>query len=301
MRARTYGPHPLQSFDLFVPRQSPTPTMTEDYGSSGTRSGVLVPVGAPAPAPAPLPLVCFVHGGAWRSEDKSDHGALARRLAAYTSSPVAVPNYRLTKPNNQLQHPAHAQDVLQLLTFLLSWPGPGPQRRQFPPYDPNRIFLIGHSCSAHMLACILLDSSEPTLVPSPALLRAVRGVMFSEGIYDIDTFLHSFPKYRDWFIRDTFGDFPAYDRYSTTKMTPREGTSHICWTVLHSKGDTLVDTLQSQAMYDHLQSLHEGSQWGVSQVVKNFDDLNGGHNAILQSGQYIQIVGDFILNISKRL
>jgi len=151
-----------------------------------------------------------------------------------------------------------------------------------------------------MLACILLDSSEPTLVPSSALLRAVQGVVFSEGIYDIDTLLHSFPKYRDWFIRDTFGDLPAYDRYSTTKMTLREGTSRICWAILHSKGDTLVDTLQSQAMYDHLQSLHEGSQWG-GQVEKKFDDLDGEHNAILQSGQYIQVVGDFILNISKRL
>jgi acetyl esterase/lipase len=229
------------------------------------------------------------------SEDKKDYGVLARNLAAYTSSPVAVPNYRLTQPDNGVQHPTHAQDVLQLLTFLLSWSGP--QGCQSPPYDPNRIFLMGHSCSAHMLSCILLDSSEPALVPSAALLRAVRGVVLSEGIYDIDTLLKSFPTYREWFIRETFGDLPTYDRYSATRMVLREGAKHISWIILHSKGDTLVDTLQSQAIYDHLQSLHDGGLQEGGQVVKNWDDLEDDHNAILQSGKYIQIVGDFICRV----
>jgi acetyl esterase/lipase len=234
------------------------------------------------------------------SEDKSDYSFLARSLAAYTSCPVAVPNYRLTQSDNGLRHPAHAQDILQLLTFLLSWsgPGPGPQGCQVvPPYDPNRIYLIGHSCSAHMLACILLDSAEPVLVPSVALLRAVRGVVFSEGIYDIDTLLKSFPTYRDWFIRETFGNLPTYDPYSTTKMVLRDEAKHIRWMILHSKGDTLVDILQSQAMYGHLQSLYDGGLQGGGQIAKNWDDLEDDHNAILQSEKYIQIVGDFISSI----
>ena len=148
-----------------------------------------------------------------------------------------------------------------------------------------------------MLACILLDSAEPSLVPSAALLRAVRGVIFSEGIYDIDTLLKSFPTYSDRFIRETFGSLPTYDRYSTTGMALRDGARHIRWIILHSKGDTLVDILQSQAMYDHLQSLYDGGLQGGGQVTKNWDDLEDGHNAILQSGKYIQIVGDFISNI----
>ncbi|KAI0302088.1 Alpha/Beta hydrolase protein, partial [Russula brevipes] len=258
------------------------------------------------------PLLCFVHGGAWRSEDKRDYGVLARSLAAYTSCAVVVPNYRLTQPpgdssnnnnSHQPQHPAHAQDVLQLLTFLLSWSGPQPHQdgssrvqsfQSSPPYDPHRIFLVGHSCSAHMLACILLDSSEPALVPSAALLRAVRGVVFSEGIYDIDTLLRSSPTYRNWFIRDTFGALPTYDRYSVTRMTLREEMNHIRWLIVHSKGDTLVDSVQSQAMYDHLQALYEGAPRDAYQVLRNWDDLEGEHNAILQSEKYIQILGDFI-------
>ena len=235
-----------------------------------------------------------------KREDKKDHAALARSLAASTASPVIVPNYRLTAPDNELQHPAHAQDVLELLTSLLSWSGPrGGACQSLPCYDPNRMFLIGHSCGAHMLASILLDSSDPALVPPVELLRAVRGVVFAEGIYDIDALLMSFPTYRDWFIRDTFGDLPTYDRYSATKMTLREGTTHISWIIVHSGGDTLVDALQSQEMYHHLQSLHQGGPQGTGQVLKNWDDLKGDHSAILQSGKYIQIVRDFIHMVSS--
>ena len=217
---------------------------------------------------------------------------------------MAVPNYRLTQTapdnnsnSNVVQHPAHAQDILQLLTFLLSWSGPGPGPQGHGIYDPNRIYLLGHSCSAHMLACILLDSAESALVPSAALLQAVRGVVFSEGIYDIDTLLKSFPDYRHWFISETFGSLPTYDRYSTTRMALRGGAEHIRWMILHSKGDTLVDILQSQAIYDHLRSLYDGSLQGSGQIAKNWDDLEGGHDEILQSVKYIQIVGDFISSI----
>ncbi|KAH9063385.1 Alpha/Beta hydrolase protein [Lactarius vividus] len=261
------NPNPLHTFDLFVPHRPPQAL--------------------------PAPLICFVHGGAWRSEDKKDHGDLARNLAVYTSYPVAVPNYRLSKPDNKLHHPAHAQDVLQLLTFLLSWPGP--TGCQSLPYNPDKLFLMGHSCSAHMLACMLLDSSEPTLVPSPELLRAIRGVIFSEGIYNIDALLQSFPTYRDWFIADAFGDLSNYNQYSVTSMPLCEGASHIHWVIVHSKGDTLVDMRQSQGMYEHLRSLHEGSALGAGRVWNNWDDLGDEHNAVLQSGKFLQIAGDFIL------
>jgi acetyl esterase/lipase len=211
----------------------------------------------------------------------------------HTSYPVVVPNYRLTEPDNKLQHPAHAEDILQLLTFLLSWPGPAGYPS--PPCNPDKIFLMGHSCSAHMLASIILDSSEPTLVPSPELLQAIRGVIFSEGIYNIDTLLQSFPTYRDWFIANAFGSLPNYNQCSVTSTPLREGASHIHWLIIHSRGDTLVDMGQSQEMYEHLQSLHRNAG-GPGRVLGCWDDLNEEHNAILQSGKFHQIVGDFILN-----
>ena len=42
---------------------------------------------------AKSPLLVFIHGGAWRSEDKADHVPLAQQLVAH-GFPVALINYR---------------------------------------------------------------------------------------------------------------------------------------------------------------------------------------------------------------
>ena len=61
------------------------------------------------------------------SEDKADWAPLARALVARTRLPVAVPNYRLTSPQQPTQHPDHAADILQCIAFLATWPGPDTQ------------------------------------------------------------------------------------------------------------------------------------------------------------------------------
>ncbi len=132
-------------------------------------------------------------------------------------------------------------------------------------------------------------------MPSPVVLRAIQGVILSEGIYNIDALLQSFPTYRDWFIADAFGDLSNYNQHSVTSMPLREGASHIDWIIIHSRGDTLVDIRQSEGMYEHLQFLHEGNLLGRGRILKNWDDLEDEHNAILQSGKFVQMVGDFIL------
>ncbi len=146
-------------------------------------------------------------------EDKSHHAELAIRLVSVTGCPVAVPNYRLTPPSptpeTQLHHPAHAEDILASLEFLI-----GPSSPVFDIYAKNvslDFYLIGHSCSAHMLTTIFLDSSRvtPTLTPSPTLLAGVKAITMSEGIYDIDLLIKNFPAYERGgfgFIVNTFGD-----------------------------------------------------------------------------------------------
>ncbi|KAG5727651.1 putative kynurenine formamidase [Termitomyces sp. T112] len=245
----------------------------------------------------PRPLLVFVHGGAWRSEDKRDYRNLARNLAAATRLPVAVPNYRLTpqdpSDDDHFRHPAHAEDALNALRFLTTWPGP-PGAGVL--YDPHCLYLIGHSCSTHMLSSIFLDSSSisPSLTPPPHLLQAVKTIIMSEGIYDLDLLLSSFPAYHAWFIRPTFGQHDSYTAYSTTKL-PLLGT-HIQWLIIHSKGDTLVDVLQSEAMYQHLCSLY--GDHAATQVHRNTDHLDGEHNDILQGLDYVDIIKDFIAKLN---
>ncbi|KAK0459631.1 Alpha/Beta hydrolase protein [Desarmillaria tabescens] len=241
----------------------------------------------------PFPLICFIHGGAWRSEDKSDHSVLAERLVAFTGFPVIIPNYRLTPKesteNSRFQHPGHAEDVLQLLDFLMSWEGPTTVGHV---YDPHNIYIMGHSCGAHMLASIFLDSSfiTPTITPSPQILNSVHCIIMSEGIYDIDTLITRFPSYRTWFIEAAFGGKPSYSDYSVTHLTLR--TKSIRWFVIHSKGDSLVDTAQSEIMYQHLHELY-GTSAGF--VTMDVDRLHADHNAILEGDAFVELVGQYIL------
>jgi len=243
-------------------------------------------------ASSPPPLICFVHGGAWRSEDKSDHTKLARNLAHRTGYAVAVPNYRLTKPETPIQHPAHSEDILQFLTFIRDW---NPPAAASPAYDRDHIYLIGHSCSAHMLTSILLSSPFPSLSPTDEILRSVRGVVFSEGIYDIDALLQSFPSYGEWFIVPTFGDRGSHREVSVSHLSYRAGGTHVRFLIVHSTGDTLVDLVQSQAMYAHLVSLEGGEQAASTKIQKNFDSLDKEHNDILRLDEYVEIVARFLL------
>jgi len=234
------------------------------------------------------PLICFIHGGAWRSEDKLQHAQLGRNLAIATSYPVAVPDYRLSPRTGDpvFIHPAHAQDLLQFLNYILSHPSPA--------YDPGNLTLIGHSCSAHMLSSIFLDSSAitPSLSPSPELLHSVKAIIMSEGIYDLDLFMVSFPETRGWFIQGAFGIAESYPQFSVLTY-PTRPSSAISWFLLHSKGDTLVNQIQLDAMYDHL------FQLCPQNVCRNVDDLTEDHNDITSSDRYIELISQFTARIFK--
>lgn len=219
------------------------------------------------------------------SEDKLDHAQLARNLVVATSFPVAVPNYRLSPTSDGdhpvFIHPAHAQDILQFLNYTLSHPSPV--------FDPGNLILIGHSCSAHMLSSIFLDSSaiSPSLSPSPELLHSVKAIIMSEGIYDLDTLITNFPNYREWFIQPAFGISKSYSQFSVLKY-PARHPSEFSWLLLHSKGDTFVDQIQTDTMYGHL------SQIFPQKVSRNVDDLVEQHDDILRGDRYIELISQFI-------
>ena len=181
-------------------------------------------------------------------------------------------------------HPSHTQDLLQFLNFIISHPSPV--------FDSGNLTLIGHSCSAHMLSSIFLDSSAitPSLSPSPELLRSVKAIVMSEGIYDLDILITSFPEYREWFIHRAFGIAESYSQFSVLTY-PIWPSSAISWLLFHSKGDTLVDQIQSEAMYNHL------FQLCPQNVFRNLNDLTEGHDDILRSNRYVELISQFVAPI----
>jgi acetyl esterase/lipase len=204
---------------------------------------------------------------------------------------VAVPNYRLspreTTEDHALRHPEHAKDVLRFLEFVIAWGGPYGNSV----YNSGRLCLMGHSCGAHILSSIFLEATqgEDPLCPSAELLESTKAIIMSEGIYDIDLLLSSFPAYRTWFIEAAFGRRSTYGEVSVTKMNPRVEYSHLRWLIVHSKGDTLVDEAQSEAMYQHLFR-------SVPHITKNFEELVEEHNDILKGVEFVKLVGQYIID-----
>ncbi|KAG2367495.1 hypothetical protein BDR07DRAFT_1393448, partial [Suillus spraguei] len=214
------------------------------------------------------------------SEDKLDHAGLARRLASFTGYVVAVPNYRLspceTTEDNAIRHPDHAKDILHFLEFVITWAGP----HGTSVYNSNKLCLMGHSCSAHMLSSIFLEATqgEDPLRPSAELLKSTNAIIMSEGIYDIDLLLSSFPTYKTWFIEAAFGRRSTYGEASVTKMGPRMEYHHLQWLIVHSKGDTL-----------HLLR-------NVLHVERNFGKLIEEHNDILEGVEFVKLVGQYMID-----
>lgn len=161
-------------------------------------------------------------------------------------------------------------------------------------FDSQTLFLLGHSCSAHMLASIFLDSSAttPTLTPSPSLLASVKGIVVSEGIYNIDGLLLRFPTYGEWFIENTFGKHESYAQFDVSRYPLR--SLGIFWLVLHSKEDTLIDEPQSEGMYRHLHSLYGDDK---ECILFNADALKGEHNDIFSGDEYPTVIGEFVSHV----
>lgn len=213
-----------------------------------------------------------------------------------------MPNYSLSPqklPDGgaSLQHPAHADDVLAAFEFLATWDGATPDNASTesarpPYYDAATIFAIGHSCGAHILGSIFLAPSQspsPQVAPSQSLLRAVRGIVTTEGIFDVDLLLQSFPSYRSWFIEFAFGPRSDYRDVSLAHFDKR--SAEIAWLLVHSTGDTLVDRLQASVMYDRLQQLYGPDSSAVS---KDWDSIDQEHDDVLESPKLLALIREFV-------
>ena len=257
------------------------------------------------------PLICFIHGGAWRSwvssalhlwkfdllhdsGDKAEHVGLATRLATLTGCTIALLNYRLTprapSPETLLYHPAHARDVLDGLELLVSC-GSGEEWRR---YDRGSFFIIGHSCGAHILTTIFLDttSTTPSLTPSPSLLAATKSIALVEGILDLELLYKLYPDYRG-FLSNAFGSSQSLKCVSSNNFPLRAGAEHIVWFIVHSTGDELVDDAQPKSIYNHLINLYGRD---TQMVFKDFTSMTEGHDRVLRTEEFAKLIGNFVIS-----
>lgn len=122
------------------------------------------------------PLVVFIHGGGWRIGDKQN-GAAGQEKATFFNAQgyaYASVNYRLSP---DVKHPAHVEDVAAALAWLHD-------NAAAQGFDPNRIFIMGHSAGAHLAALVAVDPRWLARHGKP--LSIVKGVILLDGAgYDV--------------------------------------------------------------------------------------------------------------------
>lgn len=121
-----------------------------------------------------LPVLIFVHGGSWCYSNRNmwwdsskveffKQNGFISVVIDYRLSPYP---YELTN-EKRIKHPSHVQDVATSIKWVKS---------HIEKYggDPNRIFLMGHSAGAHLVA--LVATNETFLGNEGLALQDIKGV-----------------------------------------------------------------------------------------------------------------------------
>lgn len=124
----------------------------------------------------PHPILVMVHGGGWMAGDKTGRGVIAPKASWFAEKGFifASVNYRLSPA---VSHPEHANDVAQAIGWLAE------HAEEFGG-DPQRIFLMGHSAGAHIVAAVGTDPRHLERAGCPPTL--VKGTIpLDVGAYDM--------------------------------------------------------------------------------------------------------------------
>lgn len=124
------------------------------------------------------PLLVFIHGGYWRSLDKSDFTFIvpAYRRAGFN---VALTNYTLS-PH------ASVEEITRQQLRALAWLYRRSARLDF---DRNRIVIAGHSAGGH-LAAMMMAAHWPVFGSDLPVDLIKAGILMS-GLYDLEPVRHA--------------------------------------------------------------------------------------------------------------
>ena len=182
------------------------------------------------------PVVVFIHGGYWRSLDKSDHSFIAPAFTMQGAC-VVVPNYDLCPA-------VTIPDITMQMVRALAW-----TYRNIAQHggNPKRITVIGHSAGGHLVAMMLACVWKAYATDLPADL--VKNALSISGLYDLEPLRHA-PN-----VKDSLKLTPAQVRKASPALlpAPRKGTLY-----------TLAGGVESAEFLRHNQLIQQA--WGKKTV-----------------------------------
>ena len=134
-------------------------------------------------APGGVAVLVFIHGGYWRSLDKSDHSFIAPPFTQ-AGFCVVVVNYALCPGTPEA--PVTVPHIVRQMEKALAWVA-----RNIAGHggDPRRITVAGHSAGGQ-LAAMLLTSVWP-LIGNGLSDGLVRNALSISGVHDLEPLMHT--------------------------------------------------------------------------------------------------------------
>ena len=125
------------------------------------------------------PVMVFIHGGYWRSLNKSDQSFIAP-VFSKAGACVVIPNYALC-PGSPT-HPVTVPDIALQIVKALAW-----VFRHIDQYggDPTRITVAGHSAGGHLAAMMMAANWQAYQQDLPAAL--VKNGLSLSGLFELET------------------------------------------------------------------------------------------------------------------
>jgi arylformamidase len=194
-------------------------------------------------------VVIFIHGGYWRSLDKSDHSFVAPALRDMGACVVVV-NYALCPgtPEQTVTIPDIAQQMAQATAWV--W-------RHIAAHggDRNNITVMGHSAGGHLAAMLLACDWKKVGRDLPAALACK--AMSISGLFDLE------PVRKTPFVQGDLRITPAQVRMASPAkwQRPRKGVLY-----------TVVGGDESPEFLRHNRLIHQA--WGPK-TVPVCEDLPG--------------------------
>lgn len=165
-----YGPHPLQTFDVYRP----------DGGAGDTLA----------------PVILMVHGGGWCVGDKTATGVTANKVARWVSKGfvfISINYPMVSDGSNALDQARHvAKAIAHVQTHARQWGA-----------DGDKLVLMGHSAGAHLVSLVNADAS---LRETAGARRPLGTISLDAGAIDVPMQMPRVYRFLETRYREAFGE-----------------------------------------------------------------------------------------------